>query len=210
MVCILSAIMFPIFAHAQFSRMVHMPHGQHSLSLFSYKGFVDAGYIAGVGHYQANKFEVTTSHGLSSGNLFLGIGAGLDVLKTDNNDGSKRRDVNMDLSDNAYMLPLFFDFRYNGTGDISLFLDLKTGISMLLDDGYITVNDGIFNNDVSFYLSCSLGVRFAIGAKSALNVGVIYSLISQNYSSYDDYYHHNNRYNGISLHGIGVTLGLEW
>ncbi len=196
--------------YAQFSRLVQMSQAQQAISSFSYKGFVDVGYMAGVGHYSANKFEATTSHGLSSGNLFMGIGAGIDVLKTDDDGRDSRWNESLDdFSDNAYMIPIFFDFRYSGSGAIGMFVDFKAGISLLTGDSYITINDGVFDNDVSFYLNCSLGVRFALGAKSAFNVGLTYSLISQRYYGYDDYYYHS-RYDGISLHGLGVTAGIEW
>ena len=78
-----------------------------------------------------------------------------------------------------------------------------------MGDDYITIDDGIIDSDFCFYLNCSIGLRFALGAKSAFNVGVSYGLISQRYYGYDDYYYHS-RYDGISLNSIGVTAGFEW
>lgn len=200
-------------AYAQFSNLWSMSQTQESMSGFFYKGYVDAGYQAGVGHYRANRFEATTTHGFSSGNLFMGLGAGIDVLNTDYDDVNVHWDE-IPVSDNAYMVPLFFDFRYYGSGAVGLFIDMKTGISFLVNDDYITINDGTIDNDISFYLSCSLGVRFALGSRTALNIGVNYGLISQRYypyNYYDDYYYrHYDRYDGISLHALGVSVGLEW
>ena len=96
-----------------------MAQAQQVMSMFSYKGFIEAGYNAGVGYYKANKFEATTSHGLSSGNFFMGVGAGVDILKTEA-DEFTRWEEDMDLSDNAYMIPLFLDFRYICTAQINM------------------------------------------------------------------------------------------
>ena len=207
-ILLFSALMSATAMHAQFSRIVQMSQAQQATSVFSYKGFADVSYTAGIGHYRAGKFEATTSHGLSSGNLFLGAGLGIDILKTETESGG-RWEEDMKLSDNAYMIPLFLDFRYSGNSPIAAYIDLKTGISFLTGDDYITINDGILDNDVSFYLSCSFGARFALGSRSAFNVGVTYSLISQRYYGYDDYFYYHD-YNGISLHGIGITAGFEW
>ena len=206
---LLLAVSCVVSMHAQFSDLLQFAQAQQSLSLYTYKGFVEAGYNAGVGHYQANKIEVTTSHGVTNGNIFAGIGAGIDILNTDTDHDDTRWEEGMDLSDNAYMVPLFLDFRYMGGRAVSAFFDCKAGVSFLVNDSYITIDDGIIDNDVSFYLSCSIGVRMALGTKSAFNIGINYGLISQRYYGYDDYYYHN-RYNGISLHSIGVTAGLEW
>lgn len=205
----LLALSTVIAAHAQFSDLLQFAQTQQSLSLYTYKGFVEAAYGAGVGHYQANKLEITTSHGVTNGNIFAGIGAGIDILKTDTDHSDTRWEEGMDLSDNAYMVPLFLDFRYMGKGAVSAFVDCKAGVSFLVNDAYITIDDGIIDNDVSFYLSCGVGVRFALGAKSAFNVGINYSLISQRYYGYDDYYYYS-RYDGISLHSIGISAGFEW
>lgn len=205
---VIAAIVCPLSLHAQFSGLVQMAQAQQVMSMFSYKGFIEAGYNAGVGYYKANKFEATTSHGLSSGNFFMGVGAGVDILKTEA-DEYTRWEEDMDLSDNAYMIPLFLDFRYMGSNPISAFVDAKTGVSFLVGNDYITINDGIIDNEACFYLSCSIGVRIALGSRSAFNLGVNYSLINQRYYRYDDYYYYD-RYDGISLHSIGVVAGLEW
>ena len=82
MLIILFAMMPVAAAWAQFSDLMQFAQAQQSLSLFSYNGYVDVGYSAGVGYYKANKFEATTSHGVSNGRIFAGLGAGVDVLKT--------------------------------------------------------------------------------------------------------------------------------
>lgn len=206
---IILSVVAAMSAQAQFSDLMQFAQTQQSLSLFSYNGYVDVGYSAGVGYYKANKFEATTSHGVSNGRVFAGLGAGVDVLKTETVEHSTRWDADLEVSDNAYMVPLFLDFRYSGRSAISFFFDCKTGVAFLVGDDYITIGNGIIDNEFCFYLNCSIGLRFALGAKSAFNVGVSYGLIQQRYYDYDDYYYHN-RYDGISLNSIGVTAGFEW
>lgn len=101
-------------------------------TLKGYKGFVDFGYIADLSDYDANKVEISTSHGYQFNNYFyLGGGVAADFY------------TDADL----IAVPIFVDFRANFINKkVTPFADIKTGYSVGDVEGA--------------YVSTGIGVRF--------------------------------------------------
>ncbi len=85
-------------------------------TLKGYKGFIDFGYIADLSDYDANKVEISTSHGYQFNNYFyLGGGVAADFY------------TDADL----IAVPIFVDFRANFINKkVTPFADIKTGYSV--------------------------------------------------------------------------------
>lgn len=133
-------------------------------TLKGYKGFVDFGYIADLSDYDANKVEISTSHGYQFNNYFyLGGGVAADFY------------TDADL----IAVPIFVDFRANFINKkVTPFADIKTGYSVGDVEG--------------LYVSTGIGVRFSLKGKKALNLKLEYNYqqydyyYSGYYISYDD------------------------
>lgn len=148
-----------------------------------YKGFVDLGYTAGVGDYAIGRFELTTSHGFQfNPYLFLGGGTGFQIYH--------EADV--------VTMPIFVDFRANFTkGSIVPFAGVKAGYSaQLTDDG-----------GVGFYCAPSVGVKFMVNRRMALNLtaGYTVQMIDIGYS--DNYYNYSG---SVNMGGVSFKVGLEF
>ena len=183
-----------------------------------YKGFVEAGYVKGIGSYNADFLGFSTSQGFQySSWFFMGVGIGADVLFShtsdswgqDWDDWNSPGDFDTSHSSTAtgVMIPLFTDFRFNigGQKGASFFIDLKVGCSFLIGKDYIRINDGYLTNQEYFYLRPSLGVRIPTNSqnpKQAFNIGVQYQLLTSDY-----WYRYNS---DISLNALGVNLSYEW
>ena len=111
-------------------------------TLKGYKGFIDFGYIADLSDYDANKVEISTSHGYQFNNYFyLGGGVAADFY------------TDADL----IAVPIFVDFRANFINKkVTPFADIKTGYSVGDVEG--------------LYVSTGIGVRFSLKGKKALNL----------------------------------------
>ena len=150
-----------------------------------YKGFVEAGYVKGIGNYNADFLGFSTSQGFQySSWFFMGVGIGADVLFSHTSD-SWGQDWD-DWDSPGVMIPLFTDFRFNigGQKGASFFIDLKVGCSFLIGKDYIRINDGYLTNQEYFYLRPSLGVRIPTNSqnpKQAFNIGVQYQLLTSDY-----------------------------
>ena len=133
-------------------------------TLKGYKGFVDFGYIVDLSDYDANKVEISTSHGYQFNNYFyLGGGVAADFY------------TDADL----IAVPIFVDFRANFINKkVTPFADIKTGYSVGDVEG--------------LYVSTGIGVRFSLKGKKALNLKLEYNYqqydyyYSGYYISYDD------------------------
>lgn len=133
-------------------------------TLKGYKGFIDFGYIADLSDYDANKVEISTSHGYQFNNYFyLGGGVAADFY------------TDADL----IAVPIFVDFRANFINKkVTPFADIKTGYSVGDVEG--------------LYVSTGIGVRFSLKGKKALNLKLEYNYqqydyyYSGYYISYDD------------------------
>ena len=95
----------------------------------SYKGFLEAGYLAGFGDYKANMLEILTTHGAAfTPNFFIGAGLGATVLFTKDNitwwDKYPQGNHESQPGTTAVMIPLYADLRYTfGNGGIQPFLE---------------------------------------------------------------------------------------
>ena len=116
-------------------------------TLKGYKGFIDFGYIADLSDYDANKVEISTSHGYQFNNYFyLGGGVAADFY------------TDADL----IAVPIFVDFRANFINKkVTPFADIKTGYSVGDVEG--------------LYVSTGIGVRFSLKGKKALNLKLEYN-----------------------------------
>lgn len=152
--------------------------------LKGYKGFVDAGFTFDVSDYDANKFELSTSHGYQFNNHFF-VGGGLALnYYTD-----------LDL----FSVPIFTNFRANFMNQkITPYGDIKMGYSAGDIEG--------------FYAAFAFGVRFSLVKKTALNLSIGYTLQQDDYSYYSysssSYYYYYDDYTNLS--GISLKVGFEF
>jgi len=183
-----------------------------------YKGSVDAGYVGGIGQYNADFLSISTSQGFQYASWFyMGVGLGVDFLFShkadqwgegwephDRNDF----DYNHSSSCSGVMVPIFTDFRFNIGSDpssTSFFIDLKVGCSFLMGKDYIEINNGYLTNQQYFYLRPNIGIRIPVSSsnpRQAFNVGVSYQLLTSNYW--------NSWNRNVTLNAIGATIGFEW
>lgn len=152
-------------------------------TLKGYKGFVDFGYIADLSDYDANKIEISTSHGYQFNNYFyLGGGVAADFY------------TDADL----IAVPIFVDFRANFINKkVTPFADIKTGYSVGDVEGA--------------YVSTGIGVRFSLKGKKAINLKLEYNY--QQYNDHGDYSYNNNYYSydyDYDLEGLGFKVGFEF
>lgn len=156
---------------------------QNKSLLRGYKGFVDAGYIADVSDHSAYKFQALTSHGFQFNNyLYLGGGLGLDYY-----------------IDYEFSIPVFVDFRANFINrKITPFADLKVGYA---------VGDEI----EGVFCFTSVGARFNVGGKKAINVALAlnYQEVELGYYSFGRYTT-SYYYATEELIGLGVKVGFEF
>ncbi len=197
-------------ASAQYYQMTNQAVNMIS-SIFnagaSYKGFLDASFTRGIGTYEANVLEFTTTQGAQFTNWFyMGLGAGVDVIFTQEAD-----DFNPDnftdrkFTSQGCMIPLYSDFRFN-IGDQtkpSFFADLRIGAAFLVGKDYVQIKEAYISRSECFYLRPTVGVRIPVSKsnpKFAVNLGVSYQLVTTEYWS--------NR--NIALNSLGLTAGFEW
>lgn len=111
-------------------------------TLKGYKGFIDFGYIVDLSDYDANKVEISTSHGYQFNNYFyLGGGVAADFY------------TDADL----IAVPIFVDFRANFINKkVTPFADIKTGYSVGDVEGA--------------YVSTGIGVRFSLKMVKKLSI----------------------------------------
>lgn len=148
-------------------------------TLKGYKGFVDFGFIGDINDNDANKVEISTSHGYQFNNYFY-VGGGLAAsIYTD-----------LDL----VTVPFFVDFRANFINKkITPFADIKTGYSVGDIEG--------------LYVTTSVGVRFSLKSKKAINLKLEYNY--QQYDYYDGgYYYYDD--DVLDYAGLGVKVGFEF
>lgn len=114
-----------------------------------YKGFIDLGYTIGIGDFEEDRIEFTTSHGYQA-NPYLFIGAGVGVSYW--------------FGPATVAIPIFGNLRLNiPTGaPVCPYFDFKLGYSPY--------------DLCGFYGNFSAGCRIATGSKSALNIGFGYQI----------------------------------
>lgn len=179
----------------------------------SYKGYVEASGLAGLGNARANFLGVSTSQGYQYTSwFFMGAGMGVDVAM------ARREDIDAQLvrpswadhnsSRTKVMIPVFTDFRFNigNKAATSFFIDVKLGAAWLIGSSYLDLGSYRMSTGTQFYCRPSLGLRVPVVAgdtRKAFNIGVTYQLLTSN-----NFYGWND--NSTSLNNIGVTVGFEW
>lgn len=113
-----------------------------------YRGFVDLGYTVGTGVYGEDRIEVSTSHGYQfNPYIYLGLGAGVHYY----------------FGSEIFEIPIFAHVRSEFLkNSISPFVDFKIGYSVFDATG--------------FYMTPSVGCRFAIGEKNGISAGIGYTM----------------------------------
>lgn len=148
-----------------------------------YRGFVDLGYSIGVGDYDVDRLEFSTSHGYQFNPFFyLGAGAALNYY----------------YDSEIASVPLFVNPRLTlpTGGPVSPFLDLKIGY---------TVSEYV----EGFYFSPSIGARFDLKNSNAINFSLGYTM--QNVEA--DYYNYYGQYSysdNVNMGAITLKLGFEF
>ncbi len=145
-----------------------------------YRGFVDANWTIGVGNGAgADRIGLLTSHGYQIiPQLYVGAGAGIDYY----------------YNGTAVSMPVFANVRTDILPNaITPFVDLKGGYSFLDVEG--------------FYLSPSVGCRFRVGGRLAMNAGVGYTLQKYRFSLYDGYDYFSGSFN---IGGISIRIGIDF
>lgn len=154
-------------------------------TLRGYKGFVDMGYVVDLSDNNANKLEISTSHGYQFNNYFY-VGGGVAV----------------DYYTDADLIsaPVFVDFRANFINKkVTPFADIKTGYS--------------FGDVEGVYVTTGVGVRFSLRGKKAINLKLEYNYQQYDYNdSYYSYSYGGYRYYDdiLSLEGLGFKVGFEF
>ncbi len=186
---LLAAILICGTASAQFTNNSNN-RGQRSNSangggMRGYTGFVEMGYAIGIGDYNFNRLDLSTTHGFQFNSMiFIGMGTGLKYYF----DGSSTG------------IPIFTDFRIN-------FLDNKITPFAGFKIGYCV-------GDVSgFMMTPSMGFRFGIKDKLGLTVNVGYDyqrteVTTFYYSYYSGYYFYDIHKENIGA--LYVKVGFEF
>ena len=144
-----------------------------------YKGFIDLGYTIGAGDFGEGRISFMTTHGYQINSYFFaGIGTG----------------VNYFHKSEAWGIPIYADFRGNLMNNgISPFIDFKIGYSVVDAEG--------------FFLSPSVGCRFAIGEKSGLNISVGYEMQKAKWEVSTKYFSYSGNEN---CGGVVLKVGIDF
>lgn len=144
-----------------------------NLSENSYRGFIDAAYSVGVGDYKFNRVEMSTSHGYQFNPYFF-IGGGLGIHFMFPYYEAMGMEIALDERSNKVDIPVFANVHCNFTKWIvSPFMDFKGG-------AFVTNSGGM-------YINVSVGCRFAVNEKQAVNVSVGYSAEKLQFETFDSF-----------------------
>lgn len=140
-----------------------------------YRGFIDLGYTIGTGDYGEDRVEFATSHGYQFAHfLYAGLGAGVHYY----------------FDSEVVEIPIFAHLRSEFLNNrISPFFDFKIGY---------TVYDA-----TGFYLTPTVGCRFAIGNRAGFSVGLGYTMQK---IEYDDYYYSGSE----NVGGLSIKVGFDF
>ena len=155
-----------------------------SYDLKGYRGFVDIGYIFGVGEegLKEDRIEFSTTHGYQLNNhFFIGGGVGIHYM----------------TSSDVFLLPMFVDFKgYLLNGNVSPFFDLKGGYSHILSE--------LEDEDIKggLYIAPSVGVRFFIPEGNiGLNLSLGFNLQKLRDTGLNEY---------ANMNGVALKFGVEF
>lgn len=144
-----------------------------------YRGFADLGYTIGTGDFRLDRIEFSTSHGYQILPCFYaGLGVGAHYY----------------FDGDAVEIPLFANLRFDLLKhSVCPFIDLKVGYTVSEERG--------------FYLNPMVGVRFAIGPRSAVNFGIGYTMQRIEYRYISGGYSIPDSFN---CGGFSIKLGFEF
>lgn len=148
----------------------------------------------------------------------MGVGAGVNIVFAGEKDTNHPEDYNnwgngydpgYSWHDTGVVIPLYTDFRFNigKETDTSFFADVRLGASFLVGKNYLRTPEGLLSNNEGFYFKPTIGVRIPVNGKNskqAINVGVSYQLITNNYWNWSGYYQ------GTTVNSLGASVGFEW
>lgn len=171
-----------------------------NISSKCYRGFIDGGYTIGIGDYEFGRFEINTSHGYQINPFFfIGGGVGLHFMpKYETPD----MEIALDQRDGNVDIPVFANIRANlSKGKITPFVDAKAGT-------YVTNNGGL-------YLNASVGCRYALDEKQAINVSIGYTSEKLEFQTFDRFVsNYNMDYSRqgrlLTTEGIAIKVGYEF
>lgn len=134
-----------------------------------YRGFVDLGYSIGTGTFGEDRIEVATSHGYQfNPYVFAGAGVGFNYF----------------FDSEVIGIPIYAHVRSEFLNNsITPFADFKIGYSVVDAEG--------------FYMTPSVGCRFAIGELRGLSVSLVYTLLKAEVGNY--YYSDTETVGGFSI-----------
>ena len=166
-----------------------------------YKGFVDAGYRLNTNEYEANAFEISSSHGYQiNPHFFVGGGVAMyftNEMRTETSDG-----ILFEGRDSKVDIPVFANVKINFLkGTISPYIDGRAGT-------YINNNGGL-------YYSLALGVRFSTNGTQAINLSIGGSSSNLEVNKFD---HFLNKYDlsystkpyNTTWYGYEFKIGYEF
>lgn len=165
-----------------------------------YRGFADLGYTIGVGDYEFNRFEISTTHGYQvNPYFFVGGGVGFHFMNSYETPGMQYA---LDKRDSKVSIPLFADFR--GTFSkrkFAPFVDLKLGY-------FVTNNDG-------FYGNISAGCRMALKGKQGISLSIGYTYEKLEYQIFDRFISSSNmnytrKSRKYDSEGVSIKLAYEF
>jgi small nuclear ribonucleoprotein (snRNP)-like protein len=204
---------------------------ENPLLYTGYKGFFDVGYTMKMGGLSSSRIEITTSHGYQiTPSLFIGAGLGVNLYSDGfyknsiyvNDSIGGPKDVMNKSADSLNLsaaLPIFADIRYNfiTEGQIIPFAGLKAGYTLGLASTNLEKSDESGTSKkietkvlpLGFYVSPSIGVKYAVSPSFALNLSLGYTM------QMFDLSYRNTEKNVVNTYmknngGISIKIGIEF
>ncbi|MDR2956497.1 MAG: hypothetical protein LBV43_15600 [Prevotella sp.] len=147
-----------------------------------YRGFIEYGYVVGVGPTKNNKMEFLTSHGFQFNPIFY-VGAGTGGY--------------LSMNDKDHSLPVFINGRMNLLDEFTTpFIDIKTGYSVAEGKG--------------FYFNASAGVSFSKKGGFAINLSATYCAQNVKYYEWQNTSPITRVAIRERQRGFGLRLGIEF
>lgn len=165
-----------------------------------YRGYTDVGYSFDLGDYEFGRFEINTTHGYQfSPYFFLGAGLGLHFASEYK---TPDMEIPLDIRESKVDIPLFADVHINFLKKkVTPFFDLKAGT-------YV-------NNNGGEYICASVGCRFAINSKQAINLIFGYASEKLEFETFEKFTSKYNldytrKSNKLSTEVWNLRLGFEF
>ena len=166
-----------------------------------YRGFADLGYTIGIGDYEFNRFEISTTHGFQvCPYFFVGAGVGFHFMSKYETNGMKYA---LDTRESNTGIPLYADFRGTFT---------KTKFAPLVD---VKLGHFLSNGD-GFYANVSAGFRIRTIGKQSVNLSIGYTFEKLKFETFDSFTHPGINMNYtrssrlLDTEGISIKLGYEF